>query len=80
MANTNWRMEYGYNGMKDNPCKQNCPNRSADCRLFCERFKTYEEKRKILDAKREKQRTKAIDYISYKYDIVSQIRRRKNTR
>lgn len=78
MANTNWRMEYGYNGIKDNPCKQNCPNRSAECRLFCERFKTYEEKRRIENAERNKKREAAMDFNNYKYAIVSRHRKHKH--
>lgn len=78
MANTNWRMEYGYNGVKDNPCKPNCPNRSAECRLFCERFKAYEEKRRIENAARNKQRDAAMDFSNYKYTITSRIRKYKH--
>lgn len=78
MANPSWRMEYGYNGMKDNPCKQNCPNRSADCRLFCERFKTYEEKRKIEEAERNKKRDAVMDFNNYKYAVVSRMRKHKH--
>ena len=78
MTNTNWRIEYGYNSVKDNPCKPNCPNRSAECRLFCECFKVYEEKRRIEEAERNKRRDAAMDFSNYKYTIASRIRKRKH--
>ena len=78
MANTSWRMEYGYNGMKDNPCKQDCPDRSAVCRLTCERFAKYYEKRKIEEAERNKKREAVIDFNNYKYTVTSRFRKHKH--
>lgn len=78
MANTSWRMEYGYNGIKDNPCKQDCPDRSGECRLTCKKFAEYYEKRKIEEAERNKKRDAAIDFNNYKFTVVNRARKHKH--
>lgn len=78
MASDKWRIDYSYDHMKDNPCKRDCPERSAECRITCERFAEYHEKQKAAKAERDKKKQQITEYNNYKYEVKSKIRKHIN--
>ena len=47
------------------PCKQDCPNRNAHCRMSCMKYKIYEHMKGKEYEERQKQREK--DALEYSY-------------
>ena len=51
----------------ESPCKRDCPNRSAECKKICEKWKEYEKA--YFERDEEKAKAKAreqeLDYYSF---------------
>ena len=57
---------------REHPCQPDCPARSADCRLTCEAWHEYEQKRNADYAKHDPEQ----DYAQYRIGILNRIRRK----
>lgn len=52
--------------MKENPCKPDCPRRSADCHCICKDYAEFaEDRRKFLEERRKERLVK--DYVVKSY-------------
>lgn len=59
----------------DHPCKKDCPNRTALCKLSCAKFIKYEKERAEERQEQEEQKRRRLDYKTYHDEMV-----RKNLR
>ena len=69
----------------NHPCRQDCPDRNAECHAICEKWKAYETERnrEYERVKEEREKSQALYQIERdrKRDIaLGKMRRRRNKR
>lgn len=60
--------------MDENPCKKDCPERSATCHATCGRYEKYAQKKAAEREARWKESRKTSDFVEHHRQLAARVR------
>lgn len=63
--------------IKDHPCRRDCPRRTAECKLTCEKFIEYEKKHMEEYERRGEIIRRQMDLSDWEFDKIQKARKKR---